>query len=74
MTCPSTRKQEALALLEELQSRLLPEHHQVIMDIKRYYHQEGQLRDGLSREIYHAVLDHNVRTVEEFEGYLPKNE
>jgi hypothetical protein len=41
MTCPSTRKQEALALLLELQSRLLLERRQVIMDIKRHYHQKG---------------------------------
>ena len=74
MTYPSTPKQEALALLEELQSRLLPEHRQVIMDIKRHYQQEGQLGDGWSREIYHAVLDHNVRTVGDFKGYLQENE
>jgi len=74
MTCPTTLKQEALALLEELQSRLLPEHRQAIMDIKRHYHQEGQLGDGLSREIYRAVLDHNVRTVGDFKGYLQESE
>jgi len=38
------------------------------------YHQEGQLGDGLSREIYRAVLDHNVRTVGDFKGCLQESE
>ena len=56
-------------LVDELKDRLKPEHRYAIMEIKRHYYQQGKLRDGMSMKIYRAVLDKNVRTVEDFEKY-----
>lgn len=59
-----------IALAERLCRELLPEHRTVILDIKGVFHQRDLLRDGMSKQIYLAVLDHDVRTVDEFERYL----
>ena len=40
------------------------------MAIKRAYHARGELRDGVSRRIYDAVVDKGVRSEDEFRRYL----
>jgi hypothetical protein len=40
------------------------------MSIKRHYHHQGLLRDGISKTICQAVLDDGIRTVEEFLRFL----
>jgi phosphoglycolate phosphatase len=65
------------ALVRRLRRTLLPEHRKAILRIKRLYHERDLLRDGLSTRIYRAVLDHGVRTPEQFERFLdqaPKQE
>lgn len=55
------------ALVERINRELDPERRQAILNIKRYYYQLGQLRNGLSMRIYLAVLERGVRTPIEFE-------
>lgn len=40
------------------------------LTIKRAYHARGELRDGLSKRIYEAVVDKGVRDEGEFRRYL----
>lgn len=63
------RASTAFDTLATLQAQLTTTHRQTIMEIKRHYHANQQLRDGLSIQIYQAVLDAEVRSVEEFEKY-----
>jgi len=60
------------ALVERLNRELKGEHRQAILAIKRHYHAEGKLRDGLSAQIYEAVANHGVRTVDDFERFLAR--
>ena len=60
------------ALYERLNSQLNPEHRKEIMEIKEYYHQQGQLRDSLSTAIYEAVIDAGVWDLNRFREYLAK--
>lgn len=53
-----------------LLQRLTPEHRAAILAIKRAYHARGELRDGISRRIYDAVVDKGVRDEDEFRRYL----
>jgi hypothetical protein len=66
-----TDRLEATAFAETayLRQALTPEHRRAILELKRHYHACGELHHGLSTRIYHAVLDADVRTVEEFERY-----
>ncbi|MBD3405421.1 MAG: hypothetical protein GF411_04690 [Candidatus Lokiarchaeota archaeon] len=41
----------------------------IILKLKWHYHQRGNLQDGISKEIYEAVIYHDVKTVHEFEHY-----
>ena len=53
-----------------LKQVLRPEHREAILCIKEYYHRLNQLRNGMSVIIYEAVVDNDVRTVEEFKQFL----
>ena len=68
-------KKEAVAFLfvERLKRTLQPNHRQVILEIKRHFYQEGSLRDGLSLQIYEAVVDHGVQNLSEFQRYLAES-
>ena len=57
-------------LVNRLRERLKPEHRKVILEIKREKHRQGQLRDGLSKLIYEAVVEKGVRSVGEFNQLL----
>jgi hypothetical protein len=56
----------AFAFVDRLLRELQPEHRQAILEIKSYFHRQGLLRNGISPQIYLAVLDAGVRTVEDF--------
>jgi hypothetical protein len=58
------------SFVEHIQRELLPVHRSAIMDIKRSYHDQGLLRDGISMRIYQAVLDYGVRSVKAFHHFL----
>ena len=53
--------------VERLRASLTPEQRETILALKRHYHAEGRLRDGMSHRIYSAVLGRGIKTVEEFE-------
>jgi hypothetical protein len=57
-------------LTERLRRELTPEHRQAILEIKRFYHAQDRLRDGMSMNIYLAVLEHGVRSVAAFQKHL----
>ncbi len=54
------------ALVDRFKDSLSPEQRAAILQIKRHYHERGELRNGLSGLIYEAVVDRAVRSVEEF--------
>jgi len=60
----------AFAYVRRLLQRLTPEHRAAILAIKRAYHARGELRDGISRRVYDAVVDKGVRSEDEFRRYL----
>lgn len=60
------------ALLERLQRTLTAEQRETILAIKREFHRQGELRDGMSSLIYEAVADHGVRTAGEFREFLSR--
>lgn len=62
------------ALVEQLKGKLNQEERQAILEIKYHKYRTGQLRDGLSRLIYKAVIDQGVRTVAEFDQILSGRE
>ena len=66
-----TNRLEATAFAEtaHLLQSLTMEHRRAILDLKHYYYARGELRHGLSTQIYHAVLDGGVHTLAEFERY-----
>jgi hypothetical protein len=62
------------SFLDRLERELLPGHRSTIMEIKRSYHHQGLLRDGISMQIYRAVLDDEVRSVKKFHHYLEEQD
>ena len=62
------RETAGFEMTERLLGELNAEHRETIMELKRYYHGRGLLRDGLSSKIYSAVIE-GVRSVEEFKDY-----
>jgi len=60
-----------LAHAEELRRRLTPETRLAILWIKDVWHQMPSYHDRVSgMDIYEAVLEHGVRTPEQFRRYL----
>jgi hypothetical protein len=59
------------AFHETLRDRLTAEQRQIILQIKDVWHRRPEYPDEVSGfEIYTAVLDHGVRTPEEFAAWL----
>ncbi len=56
--------------IERIKKRLSLDVRELILEIKRFYYQEGLLQDGLSKMIYKAVIDDQVSTLNEFQKYL----
>lgn len=57
--------------LKRIKSRLTPENTKVILEIKTAFHNHPKYRKEFSGyEIYNAVLDENISTVEEFSDFL----
>lgn len=54
--------------VERIRASLTPMRREAILALKRHYHAEGRLRDGMSHRIYTAVVERGVRTIDEFEG------
>ena len=55
---------------DDLRARLTPETRAAILELKEAYWRRREYRDTItSDQIYHAVLDHNVRTVRDFESF-----
>ena len=54
--------------VERLRASLTPERRETILALKRHYHAEGRLRDGMSHRIYAAIVERGVGTIDEFEG------
>jgi hypothetical protein len=67
-------EETAFEYVDYLRKALSPVHRKAILGIKEYYHKLGQLRDGMSFLIYGAVIDNDVRTVEEFKRFLAGKE
>jgi len=65
-------EETAFEYVENLKRAIRPEHRDAILCIKGYYDRRGQLRDGISVLIYEAVVDNDVRTVEEFKQFLSR--
>jgi hypothetical protein len=63
-----------LAAMEEFSQLLTPRYKGIILEIKDYYHRQDLLRDGISLQIYTAVLKHGIKTVEEFEAWEQQKE
>jgi hypothetical protein len=59
-------RQPDLALVREMRNRLDDEQRAAILEIKRAWHTRP---DYSSHEIYRAVLDHGIRSIQEFEGH-----
>ncbi|TXT57045.1 MAG: hypothetical protein BAJATHORv1_20645 [Candidatus Thorarchaeota archaeon] len=57
-----------------LSHRITLENRKTILKLKWHYHQRGKLRDGISKEIYEAVIYHDVKSVGEFEAYRKTSE
>jgi len=57
-------------LVDRMQGELTPERREAILRIKGDYYRNGQLRPGLSLLIYRAVIDKDVRSVEDFHRFL----
>jgi hypothetical protein len=58
------------ALVDRLCHQLTGEQRHAILDIKRAFHAEGALQDGMSTRIYAAVVDHGVRSAAEFKSQM----
>lgn len=58
-----------LAAVQEFSQLLTPQNREIILEIKEYYHRQDLLRDGISLQIYTAVLKHGIRTVGEFKKW-----
>ena len=58
------------ALVDRLNQQLTNEQRKAIMTIKKALHSRSELRDGISTQIYAAVVDNDVRTVTEFEEII----
>jgi hypothetical protein len=56
---------------EDLRVRLTPETRAAILKLKEAYWQRREYRDTITSDlIYRAVLDHGVRTVQDFESFV----
>lgn len=67
-------EETAFEYVDQVRKMLRPEHRKAILAIKEYCYELGQLRDGMSVLIYGAVIDNDVRTVEEFKRFLAGKE
>ena len=56
--------------IDHIKDRLSPDVRELILEIKRFYYQEGLLQDGMSTMIYKAVIDDQVASLNEFQKYL----
>ena len=65
-------EETAFEYVENLKRAIRPVHRDAILCIKGYYDRRGQIRDGISVLIYEAVIDNDVRTVEEFKQFLSR--
>lgn len=56
---------------DDLRLRLTPETRSAILEIKEVYWRRQEYRDTITSDlIYRAVLDHQVRTLQDFERFL----
>ena len=56
---------------DDLRLRLTPETRSAIREIKEAYWQRREYRDTITSDlIYRAVIDHDVRTIQDFETFL----
>lgn len=55
---------------DRIRAQLNEENRKKILEIKRFYHARGQLRDGLSSLIYRAVLEDGISDLGRFQEYL----
>ena len=67
-----TNSEETAAFnkVEAIKKELNSELKVIILEIKKYYHNKGLLRNGLSNVIYDAVLFEKISTIGDFESYL----
>jgi hypothetical protein len=61
-------------LVDRLKAAIGPQHREVILELKRYYHRRGRLRDGLSALIYEAVVDGGIQNRTEFEQFMRRRD
>lgn len=60
------RRTTAFEFVQQLNANLTDDQRRAILKIKEHFFQLGELRDGLSLRIYKAVVEKDIRTVEEF--------
>ena len=60
-------------MVQRLKQELTEENRKIIMNLKHHFYKKGMLRDGMSKKIYLAVIEKDIKTVEEFESYLHSN-
>lgn len=66
--------EQHLKYCNNLRVRLTPQTRTAILRIKEAYWRRREYRDTITSDlIYRAVLDHDVRTVLDFENFLSKN-
>jgi hypothetical protein len=63
-----------LAALQEFLQLLTPQQRETILDLKSYFYRQDLLRDGISLQIYTAVLKHGIKTIGEFEYWRQNKE
>ena len=56
--------------LDKLRRELTKPKRKIIMDLKQHFYDKGLLKDSMSRQIYLAVVDHGITTLDEFYKYL----
>jgi hypothetical protein len=60
----------AFEFTDHLLQVLKPAQREAILEIKQACHQKGLLRDGLSKKIYEAVVNHGIRGLESFQKHI----
>jgi len=60
-------EETAFSYVQEMLNSLTGNHREIILELKRHYHDQRRLRDGMSYRIYQAVTKKGVKTIEEFE-------
>jgi len=63
--------QASMVQMQTLRQRLTPQRRRTILELKTHYCSDGRYRRSItSQDLYRAVLEHDVSTVDTFERFL----